>query len=209
MINVDSITNENNKKRNKKWPYIPDHPYRILAIGGSGSGKTNALTNLMNEQGNIDKIYLYTKDMSETKYKYLIKKRIDVGIKHLSNSNAFIECSNAMDGIYETINNYNPNRRRKILIIFDNMIADIVASKKFQTIIKELLIRCRKLNISLALITQSYFSVRKDVRLNSPNYLIMKINNRKELKNIAINNSAYIDYKDFMKNLQRLHKRIF
>ena len=209
MINVDSITNENNKKRNKKWPYIPDHPYRILAIGGSGSGKTNALTNLMNEQGNIDKIYLYTKDMSETKYKYLIKKRIDVGIKHLSNSNAFIECSNAMDGIYENINNYNPNRRRKILIIFDNMIADIVASKKFQTIIKELLIRCRKLNISLALITQSYFSVRKDVRLNSPNYLIMKINNRKELKNIAINNSAYIDYKDFMKNLQRLHKRIF
>ena len=209
MINVDSITNENNKKRNKKWPYIPDHPYRILAIGGSGSGKTNALTNLMNEQGNIDKIYLYTKDMRETKYKYLIKKRIDVGIKHLSNSNAFIECSNAMDGIYENINNYNPNRRRKILIIFDNMIADIVASKKFQTIIKELLIRCRKLNISLALITQSYFSVRKDVRLNSPNYLIMKINNRKELKNIAINNSAYIDYKDFMKNLQRLHKRIF
>ena len=199
MINLDSITNGNNKKHNKKWPYIPDHPYRILVIGGCGSGKTNALTNLMNGQIDIDKIYLHTKDMNEPKYKYLIKKRIDVGIKHLRNSNAFIECSNAMDGVYENINNYNPNRRRKIFIVFDDMIVDIVASKKFQSIIKELLIRCRKLNISLVLITQSYFSVPKDVRLNSSHYLIMKINNRKELQNIAINHSADIDYKDFMK----------
>ena len=209
MINLDSITNGNNKKHNKKWPYIPDHPYRILVIGGCGSGKTNALTNLMNGQIDIDKIYLYTKDMSEPKYKYLIKKRIDVGIKHLSNSNAFIECSNAMDGVYENINNYNPNRRRKIFIVFDDMIVDIVASKKFQSIIKELLIRCRKLNISLVLITQSYFSVPKDVRLNSSHYLIMKIINRKELQNIAINNSAYIDYKDFMKIYRDCTKESF
>ena len=68
MINLDSITNENNKKHNEKWPYIPDHPYRILINGGSGSRKTNALLNLINEQGDVDKVYLYTKDVSEPKY---------------------------------------------------------------------------------------------------------------------------------------------
>ena len=104
-----------------------------------------------------------------------------------------------MDGVYENIYNYNPNRRKKILIVFDDMIADIVMSKTFQAIIKELFIRCRKLNISLVFITQPYFSVPKYVRLNSTHYLIMKINNRKELQNIAINHSANIDYKDFMK----------
>ena len=81
MINLDSITNENNKKHNEKWPYIPAHPYRILII--SGSGKTNALINLINEQNDIDKIYLYARDLSEPKYEYLIKKRKDGGIKHL------------------------------------------------------------------------------------------------------------------------------
>ena len=82
MINSDSFTNENNKEHNEKWPYIPDHPYKILIIGGSGSGKTNALLNLINEQYNIDRIYLYAKDLSEPKYEYLIKKREDAGIKH-------------------------------------------------------------------------------------------------------------------------------
>ena len=85
MINLDSITNENNKKHNEKWPYISDHPYRILIIGGSGSGKTNALINLIIEQKDIDKIYLYARDLKEPKYEYLIKKRKDVGIKHLNN----------------------------------------------------------------------------------------------------------------------------
>ena len=80
MINLDSITNENNKEHNEKWPYIPDHPYRILIIGSSGSGKTNALLNLINEQDDIDKNYLYTKDLSEPKYEFLIKKHKDVGI---------------------------------------------------------------------------------------------------------------------------------
>ena len=75
MINLDSFTNENNenKEHNKKWPYIPDHPYRIMIICGSGSGKTDALLNLINEQYNIDRIYLYAKDLSEPKYEYLIK----------------------------------------------------------------------------------------------------------------------------------------
>ena len=100
MINLDSITNENNKKNNEKWPYIPDHLCRIIIIGGSRSGKTNALISLINEQNDIEKIYLYARDLSESKYEYLIKKREDVAIKHLNNPNAFIECSNTMDDVY-------------------------------------------------------------------------------------------------------------
>ena len=129
----------------------------------------------------------------------MIKKREDAGIKHLNDSNAFIECSNTMDDVYENIDDHNPIRKRKVLIVFDEMIADIMSNKKFQAIIKELFIRCRKLNISLVFITQSYFSVPKDVRLNSTHYLIMKINNKRELQNIAINHSADIDYQDFIK----------
>ena len=153
----------------------------------------------MNEQNDIDNIYLYARDLNEPKYEYLIKKRENAGIKHLNNPNTFIECSNTMDDIYENTNDYNPIRKRKKLIVFDYMIADILTNTKFQAIIKVLFIRCRKLNISLVFITQSYFSVPKDVRLNSTHYLIMKINNKRELQNIAINHSADIDYKDFMK----------
>ena len=104
-----------------------------------------------------------------------------------------------MDDVYKNIDDYNSNRRRKILIVFDNMIADIMRNKKFQAIIKELFITCRKLNISLVFITQSYFCVPKDVRLNSTHYQIMKINNRKELQNIVINQSADNDYNYFIK----------
>ena len=106
MFNLDDITNENNKEHNKKWPFIPDHPYRILIIGGSGSGKTNALLNLIKEQDDIDKIYLYAKDLSEPKYEFLIKKREDAGIKHFNESNAFIECADTMNDVYENINDY-------------------------------------------------------------------------------------------------------
>ena len=181
MINLDNITNENNKEHNRKWPFIPDHPYRILIISGPGSGKINALLNLIKEKYNIDKIYLYAKDLSEPKYEFLIKKREDVGIKYCNDPNAFIECSNRMDDIYQNINDYNPSRKRKILIVFDDMIADIMTNTKFQAIIKELFIRCKKLNISVVLITQSYFSPPEDARLNSTNYFIMKINNKIEL----------------------------
>ena len=129
----------------------------------------------------------------------MIKKCKDAGIKHLNDPNAFIECSNMMDDVYENINYYNSRRKRKTLIIFDDMIADIKTNKRFQAIIKELFIRCRKLNISLVFITQPYFFVPKGVRLNSTHYLIMKINNKRELQNIAINPSADIDYQDFIK----------
>ena len=91
MINLDSITNQNNKKHNEKWPYIPDHSYRILIIGGSGSGKTNTLLDLINEQNDIDKMYQYARDLNEQKYEILIKKRKDAGIKHLIDPNTFID----------------------------------------------------------------------------------------------------------------------
>ena len=132
-------------------------------------------------------------------YEFLIKEREDAGTKYFSNPNAFIEYSNTMNDVYENIDDYKPNRQRNILIVFDDMIVDIMSNKKFQAIIKELFIRCKKLNILLAFITQSYFPVPKDVRLNSTHYWIMKINNRKELQNIAINHSADIDYNDFVK----------
>ena len=202
MINSDSIRHENNKKHNEKWSYIPDHPYRILIIGGSGSGKTNELPNLINEQDNrdvIDKIYLYARDLNEPKYQFLIKKRDNTGIKHAINPNAYIECSNMMDDVYDNINDYNPNRIKKVSLVFDEMIADIMKNKKLQATIIELFIRCRKLNILLVFITQSYFPVPKDVRLNTTHYFIMKINNRIELKNIATDHSADIDYQDFKK----------
>ena len=113
MINLDNIISKNNEEHNEKWLYIHDHPYRILITDGSGSGKTNALLNLINEQKNIDKMYLYAKDLSEpTRYEYLIKNRENAGIKYVNDGNAFIECSNIMDDIYESINDYNPNRKR-------------------------------------------------------------------------------------------------
>ena len=171
--------------------------------------KNNALFNLIKEQDNIDKIYLYAKDLNEGNYEFLIKNREDAGIKHSNDSSAFIECSNTMNHIFENIDDHNPIVIRKILIVFDGIIADTMTNKKSQAVVKQLFIRCRKLNTSLVFITQSYFSVSKDVRLNSTHYLIMKINNRKELQNIAINHSADIDYQDFMKIYRKCTKELY
>ena len=151
---------------------------------------------------------MYAKDLNEPKYEFLIKNCEDAGIKHFNDPNAFIECSNTMDDDYENIDEYKPNRKTKILIAFDDMIADIMTNKKYQVITKELFIRCRKLNFSLAFITQFYFFVPKDVRSNSTHYLIMKINNKSELQNIIINHSADIDHKDFMKIYRECTKKI-
>ena len=151
---------------------------------------------------------MYAKDLSEPKYQFLIERCENAGIKHLNDLNAFIECSNTMDDVYENINDYNLTRKRKILIVFDEIIADI-SNKKFQADVKELFIRCRKLNISLVFILQSYFPVPKEVRLNSTHYLIMKINNKRELQNTTINHSVDIDYKDFMNIYKKYTKESF
>ena len=113
MINLDSIANQNNKEHNEKWPYIPDHSYRILIVGSSGPGKTSPLLNSTKEQDYhdvIDKIYLHARDLSELKYQFLIKRREDTGIKHVNNQNAFIVCSNTIDDVYDDIDNYNRKR---------------------------------------------------------------------------------------------------
>ena len=132
-----------------------------MTSGGSGSGKTNPLFNLIGQQNDTDNSVLYAKDLSELKYEFLIKKRENAGIKHLNDSNAFIECSNTMDDVYENIDDYNPGRKRKILIVFEDMIADIMKSKKIYTIIKELFIRCRKVKISLGLSLSLIFLFQK------------------------------------------------
>ena len=119
MINFDECTNENKKELNLNWPYIPDHPYRILIIVGSGTGKTNALLSLINNQQDIDKIHRYAKDPYEDKYQYLINKRERVSINHLNNPKAFIEYSNDMHKVYKNIDNYNPDKESKISIVFD------------------------------------------------------------------------------------------
>ena len=199
MINFDDYTNQNKTQHNLKWPYIPDHPYRILIIGGSGSGKTNLLLNLIENQPDIDKIYLYAKDPYESKYQYLINKREGVGINHFNDPKAFIEYSNDMQDVYKNIDEYNTDKERKILIVFDDMIADMINNKKLNSIVTELFIRGRKLNISLVFITQSYFKVPKDVRLNSTHFFIMKIPNKRELQQIALNHSSDINSKDFIK----------
>ena len=199
MINFDDYTNENIVEHNSKWPYIPDHPYRILFIGRSGSGKTNAFLNLINNQPDIDKIYLYAKDPYEKKKnQYLINKREKVGINHFNDPKAFMEYSNDMQDVYKNIEDYNPIKKRKVLIIFDDMIADMISNNKLNPIVTELFIRGRKLNIFIVFITQSYFKVPKDVRLNSTHFFIMKIPNKRELQQIALNHSSDIDFKDFM-----------
>ena len=152
MINFDDYVNENRTEHNKNWPYIPDKPYRILIISGSGFGKTNALLNLKENQPDIDKIYLYAKNAYEAKYQYLLNKRESVGINHF----------------------------------------------QLNSVVTELFIRGRKLNISLVFITQSYFRVPKDVRLNTTQFFIAKVPNKIELQQIVINHSSDISPEDFV-----------
>ena len=181
MINFDNYTNENKTEHNSKWAHIPDRPDRILIVGGSGSGKQNALLNLINSHPDIDKIYVYAKDPYEAKYQYLINKREEVGLDHFKDPKAFTEYSNDMEDVYKNIENYNPGKKRKILIVFDDMIADMINNKNLNPVVTEMFIRGRKL------------------RLNSTHFFIMKITNKRELQRIALNHSSDIDFKDFIK----------
>ena len=154
MINFDDYTNENKTEHNSKWSYIPDYICRILMIGGSGSGRTNALLNLINNHPDIDKRYLYAKSPYKAKYQYLINKLEKVGLNHYDDLKAFIEFSNDMQDVYKNIEEYNLVEKLKVLIVFGDMIADMVNNKKLNPVVTELLIRTRKLNISIVFITQ-------------------------------------------------------
>ena len=178
MFNFDYITKEDIKEHNPKRPEISDHPYLILIIRGSGSGKTNVLLNLINHEPDTDKIYLYAKDSYEAKYQLLINKRKSTSLKYLNNSKAFIEYSNDMDDIYKNIEECNLNKKQKMLIVFDDMIADMLSNKRPNPIVTELYIRI----IYIIFITQSYFAVPKIIRLNSTHYFVMKIPNKRELQ---------------------------
>ena len=199
MINFDDYTNENKLEHNSYGPYIPDHLCRILIVGGSGSGKTNALLTLINNQPYIDKTYLYAKDPYEAKYQYLINKRDKVGSDHYDDPKAFMEYSNDMQNVYKNIEDYNSRKKRKVLTVFDDLIADTINNKRLNPVVTELFIRGRKLNISIVLITKSYFKVPKEVTVNTKQFFIIKVSNKRELQQIALNHSSDIDFKDFMK----------
>ena len=164
-----------------------------------GKNKCIIEFNLINNQPDIDKIYLYAKDPYEAKYQYLINKREKVGLDHFNDPKAFMDYSNDMQHVCKTIGDYNPNKKRKVLIVFDDMIVDMINNKNLNPVVTELFIRGRKINISIVFITQSYFKVPKDVRLNCTHFFIMKIPNKRELQLIALNHSSNIDFKDFIK----------
>ena len=202
MLNLDNIVSNRNENKDTTGSSSSERnnwPLRMLVIGPSGSGKTNTVLHLINNLHLIDKIYLYAKDINEPKYEYLINKREQAGIKNLNDPHAFIEYSDDMDDVLDDINNYNKNRDKNVLIVFDDMIADIEYNKNFKRIIKELFYRARKINVSIVFITQSYFRALKDARLNSTHYILMKIGNKNELKIIAEEKSGHSDYKDFLK----------
>ena len=130
-------------------PEISRRPYRKSTAVGSGSGKTNAFLYLINDKLNIDKIYMYSKDAYEAKYQFLINKRESTGLKYLNDSNAFIEYSNDVNDIYKNIEEYTLNKEQKTLIVFDDMIANVLSNKKLNPIVTDLFIRSRKIKNSL------------------------------------------------------------
>ena len=142
---------------------------------------------------------MYAKDPYEAKYQYLYNKREKVGLDHYDDPKAFIEYSNDMQDVYKNIEDYNPRKNCKVLIVFDDMIADMIINKRINPIVTELLTRGRKVNISTVFSTQSYFKVPKDVRLNTTHFFIMKLPNERELQQIALNHSSDIDLKNFIK----------
>ena len=173
MINLDNVIKEETKEHNPNWPQLPDHPNRILIIGGSESGKPISLFNQISHQPDIDKIYLYAKDPCKAKCQFLIDKQESTSIKHFNDSKPFLNTRMIWTIFIKTLKNTTQ--------IFDDMIADILSNKKLNPIVTELFIRGRKLNISLVFITKFYFAVPKNIRLNSTHYFIIKIRDKCEL----------------------------
>ena len=153
MINFEDVIKENIKEHNTNWLQIPDHPYRILITEDSGSGETNSLFSLIRQLEDIDKIYWYAKDLYEIKYQFSIDKRESTGLKYLNDSKAFNKYSNDLDDFHKNIEEYNLHLKSKILNFSDNMIADMISNRKLNSIVTELFIRGRKLNISLDSVT--------------------------------------------------------
>ena len=168
MINFDHITKEDIIWHNPNWLDTPDYPWRILIVRGSVSGKTSALLNVLH-------CLFICKDQYKGKYPLLINKREITGLKYSNDSKAFIEYSNDMDVVYKNIKEYNLNKKQKNLIVFDDMMANMQNNKKLNQIVTNLVIRGRKLKISLVFITQTHFKVPKDVRLNATRFFIMQI----------------------------------
>ena len=138
MINFDHITEENIKEHNLNWPKLPDPSYRIFIIGGSRSGKTNSRFNLISHQPDIDNIYFYAKGPLEAKDQSLINKQGSIGLNNFEDPKYFIEYSDNMGNNYKNIEEYNPRKECKILIVFDDMIADMLSNKKLDPIVTEL-----------------------------------------------------------------------
>ena len=157
MKNYDESVEINH---DSNWPYIPDHPYKILIIGGLGSGKTNVLLHLIKHQRpDNDKIYLYVKDPLESKYQVLINRRRKVGTENLKNPKSFI--------VYQNLEDYNKTKKRRVLTVFDDMIEDMESNEKLSPVVTELFVRERKLKRSLVFISQYYFKVSKATRVNA------------------------------------------
>ena len=161
MINFDNDTKENIKEHNTNWPPIPAHSYRIIIVGSSGPAKTNSLFILIVHQPEIDKISLFAKGPEEGEYQLLINNRESAGLKSFNNPKAFFQYLNDMDEIYKNIEEYNLDTKKEILIVVDDIIADMLSNKKLNPIVTELFIRGRKLNMYPVFITQSYFAVPK------------------------------------------------
>ena len=142
---------------------------------------------------------MHAKDPYEAKYQFVINKRESTGLKHFNDPKAFIEYSNDMQNVYKNIEEYNTDKEPKLLLVLDDMFADMVNNKKTKLNNNQTFIRDRKLNISIVFITQSYFKLPKDVGLNSTHFFIINIPNKRELQQIALNHSSDINSKDFMK----------
>ena len=142
---------------------------------------------------------MHAKDPYEAKYQFVINKRESTGLKHFNDPKAFTEYSNDMQNVYKNIEEYNTDKEPKLLLVLDDMFADMVNNKKTKLNNNRTFIRDRKLNISIVFITQSYFKFPKDVGLNSTHFFIMNIPNKRELQQIALNHSSDINSKYFMK----------